>query len=92
MQLIDIGANLTHESFDHDRDAVLQRARAAGVAQMVLTGTSLAVEPYADLEAVAHALDLSMISHGPARFDPAELRRLDMLWLSAARMGLAATA
>jgi hypothetical protein len=26
------------------------------------------------------------------RFDPAELRRLDMLWLSAARMGLAATA
>lgn len=26
------------------------------------------------------------------RFDPAELRRLDMLWLSAARAGLAATA
>lgn len=26
------------------------------------------------------------------RFDPAELRRLDMLWLSAARTGLAATA
>lgn len=25
------------------------------------------------------------------RFDPAELRRIDMLWLSAARMGLAAT-
>lgn len=25
------------------------------------------------------------------RFDPAELRRLDMLWLAAARMGLAAT-
>jgi len=30
MQLIDIGANLTHEAFDRDRDAVLQRARAAG--------------------------------------------------------------
>jgi TatD DNase family protein len=29
--LIDIGANLTHDSFDHDRDAVLQRARDAGV-------------------------------------------------------------
>lgn len=43
----------------------------------VLTGTSLAVEPYADLEAVAHALDLSMISHGPARFDPAELDTLN---------------
>lgn len=26
------------------------------------------------------------------RFDPAELRRIDMLWLSAARMGLAASA
>ena len=24
MQLIDIGANLTHDSFDPDRDAVLQ--------------------------------------------------------------------
>ena len=40
MQLIDIGANLTHDSFDHDRDAVLQRARAAGVVQMVVTGAS----------------------------------------------------
>ncbi len=40
MQLIDIGANLGHESFDHDRDAVLQRARDAGVAQLVVTGAS----------------------------------------------------
>ena len=40
MQLIDIGANLTHDSFDHDRDAVLQRARAAGVARMIVTGAS----------------------------------------------------
>ena len=31
MDLIDIGANHTHESFDHDRNAVLQRAREAGV-------------------------------------------------------------
>jgi TatD DNase family protein len=40
MQLIDIGANLTHESFRHDLDAVLARARAAGVVQMVVTGAS----------------------------------------------------
>ena len=40
MQLLDIGANLTHESFDRDRDAVLQRARAAGVAQIIVTGAS----------------------------------------------------
>ncbi|HLM52468.1 MAG TPA: hydrolase TatD, partial [Pseudoxanthomonas sp.] len=40
MQLIDIGANLSHDSFDHDRDAVLQRAHGAGVVQMVVTGAS----------------------------------------------------
>jgi TatD DNase family protein len=40
MQLIDIGANLGHASFDHDLDAVLQRAHDAGVAQLVVTGAS----------------------------------------------------
>ncbi len=38
--LIDIGINLTHDSYDSDRDAVLARARAAGVTQMVVTGAS----------------------------------------------------
>ena len=47
MHLIDIGANLTHESFDRDRDAVLERARAAGVVQMVITGASRAESPRA---------------------------------------------
>jgi len=42
-----------------------------------LTGTSLPVEPYPDLAAVAEKLDFSMISHGPARFDPAELASLN---------------
>lgn len=40
MHLIDIGANLTHDSFDDDRDAVIQRAEENGVRQMVLTGAS----------------------------------------------------
>ena len=40
MQLVDIGANLTHESFHHDIEAVLGRARSAGVAQIVVTGAS----------------------------------------------------
>lgn len=40
MQLIDIGANLTHESFRHDLGAVLERAREAGVERMVVTGAS----------------------------------------------------
>lgn len=41
MQLIDIGVNLTHPSLAAQREAVLERAIAAGVVQMVLTGTSL---------------------------------------------------
>lgn len=40
--LIDIGANLTHDSFDADRDAVLERAREAGVTRLVVTGTTVA--------------------------------------------------
>lgn len=41
MQLIDIGSNLTHESFAGDFAAVLQRAAAAGVVQQIVTGTSV---------------------------------------------------
>jgi TatD DNase family protein len=40
--LIDIGINLAHDSYDRDRDAVIARARAAGVVQMVVTGATLA--------------------------------------------------
>lgn len=41
MQLIDIGVNLTNSSFDDKHQAVLERAYAAGVCQLVLTGTSV---------------------------------------------------
>lgn len=41
MRLIDIGANLADSSFDGDRDAVIERAAAAGVGQMIVTGTGL---------------------------------------------------
>src|SRR6476659_10062924 len=54
MQLFDIGANLGHDSFDHDRDAVLQRARDAGVAQLVVTGASREGSPKALQLAQAH--------------------------------------
>ena len=40
MQLLDIGANLTHESFHHDLPAVLQRAHTHGVHRMIVTGAS----------------------------------------------------
>jgi TatD DNase family protein len=38
--LIDIGINLTHRSFERDRDAVVARAASAGVATLIVTGTS----------------------------------------------------
>jgi TatD DNase family protein len=38
--LIDIGINLTHDSYDADRAAVLARAARAGVVQMIVTGAS----------------------------------------------------
>ena len=40
--MIDIGVNLAHRDFDRDRDAALERASAAGVAAMIVTGTSVA--------------------------------------------------
>lgn len=55
-----------------------QGFEALAVAIMAsLTGTSLPVEPYESLEAIANRLDLSMISHGSARFDPHELETLN---------------
>jgi TatD DNase family protein len=55
MRLADIGANLTHASFREDLDAVLARARAAGVDTIVVTGTSV--------EESRHAADLAA-THG----------------------------
>ena len=52
--LVDIGVNLTHETFDADRELVLARARAAGVVQMIVTGASLAGSAAALALAGAH--------------------------------------
>ena len=40
LRCIDIGANLTSSKFANDREAVLASAKAAGVSQIVLTGSS----------------------------------------------------
>lgn len=50
-ELIDIGANLTHDSFDADRDDIMERAATAGVNRMIVTGTTV--------EASLHALQLA---------------------------------
>lgn len=39
--MIDIGANLTDKTFQHDVDAVLNRARTNGVEHIVVTGTDI---------------------------------------------------
>lgn len=54
--LIDIGANLTHESFDGDREEVIRRAAAAGITRFVVTGTTV--------EASIAARDLSRAQGG----------------------------
>lgn len=41
MEIIDIGANLTHESFVSDFEAVVADAKAVGLAHIMLTGTDL---------------------------------------------------
>jgi len=41
LQIVDIGVNLAHRSFQSDRKEVIERAFAAGVGVMVVTGTSL---------------------------------------------------
>ena len=40
MELVDIGANLCHESFASDLDEVLDRAARSGVGRIVVTGSS----------------------------------------------------
>lgn len=47
MDLIDIGANLTHDSFDRDRATVIANAQEAGVSQFIVTGASREHSPMA---------------------------------------------
>ncbi len=52
--LVDIGANLSDEAFEKDAEEVMARAAAAGVAHVVITGTS--VERSEAGRALAHRL------------------------------------
>lgn len=53
--LIDIGANLTNQAFAADLERVIERARSAGVAAIVVTGTSVAASRAAVALASARA-------------------------------------
>jgi TatD DNase family protein len=56
IELVDIGANLANRAFRADLDQVLDRARAAGVTAIVVTGTSAEVSAAAAEMAVRHGL------------------------------------
>ncbi len=73
MRLVDIGANLTHESFRHDLDAVLAHARDAGIEHLVVTGASRQGSIDARALAAAHPTFLSATAglhpHHAAEYD-----------------------
>src|SRR5207244_10333818 len=54
--VIDVGANLTHAAFRADLDQVVARARAAGVASVVVTGTTVEESRAAQEVADKHGL------------------------------------
>lgn len=56
MQLVDIGANLTHASFRDDLDAVLARAHEHGVGTIVVTGSAVEESRRAAALAASHGL------------------------------------
>lgn len=72
-ELVDIGANLTHDSFTRDRAEVLARAAAAGVRRLVITGTSLA----ASREALALARSAPTQLYATAGVHPHHAGELD---------------
>lgn len=80
LELIDIGSNLTHESFRADLDEVLARARAAGVVRQVVTGADLAGSCEAAAIAGRYPAELASTAgvhpHHAASCDRAVLERL----------------
>jgi TatD DNase family protein len=81
--LCDIGINLAHDSFDHDREAVIQRAAEVGVTRMVITGSSLA-STHAAIELVRrHSSSMRCTAgvhpHHASDLDTAQLQAFDAL-------------
>jgi TatD DNase family protein len=66
LPLIDIGANLTHESFDHDLEEVLARSAEAQIRKIMLTGTDLA----STRQAIEWAAQRPNLFHATAGFHP----------------------
>jgi TatD DNase family protein len=81
MQLVDIGANLTHPAFRDDLDAVLTRARQAGVETIIVTGTTIQESQAALALAASHPDAL----YATAGVHPHHARDCDSLTIPALR-------
>jgi TatD DNase family protein len=83
ISLIDIGSNLTHDSFANDRDAVMARAFAAGVRRQIVTGADLESSSHAAALAAAHPALLSSTAgvhpHHAQSFDTSRREELSEL-------------
>ena len=80
--LIDIGANLTHESFAEDFDAVLASAHTSGVRQLIVTGASVPGSEQAAKLAEKHPslfATAGIHPHHAEQTDPASLSQLRRL-------------
>ena len=82
MHWIDIGANLAHDSFKLDRDAVIERARAAGVVQIIVTGADLA-SSHAALQLARQYPRMLFATAGVHPHHAAQLRHEDLAELRA---------
>jgi TatD DNase family protein len=82
-ELTDIGSNLTHDSFDADRDEVIANAAQAGVTRQVVTGADLAGSRQAAALAAAHPGRLwstaGVHPHHAGSFDAAHAEQLGEL-------------
>ena len=80
LDLIDIGSNLTHDSFTQDRDAVMTRASQAGVRRQIITGADLAASVQAAALAAAYPSRLwstaGVHPHHAQSFSPAHRNEL----------------
>jgi TatD DNase family protein len=71
--LIDIGINLGHDSFNADRESVIARAHAAGVAQLIITGASVS----GSRQAIALAREAPRLHFATAGIHPHHATELD---------------
>ncbi|GAA3711485.1 TatD family hydrolase [Oceanisphaera sediminis] len=81
--MIDIGVNLTNGQFDKDRAEVIDRAKAAGISALLLTGTNLeesrAVADYAATEPGFCYATAGIHPHDAKTFDDQSLTALRAL-------------